>query len=263
MKITLITVCFQSSRTIRTTLESVLRQQDVDLDYIVVDGASTDGTVNILEEFQPKFQGRMRWKSEPDRGMYDALNKGIAMAKGDFIGILNADDFFQSDKSLCEIAQGLTAHPEAQVLYGDVRFVPDAKSLEDLRAGRTLRYYSARRWKPWMFQWGVMPPHPSVYIAREAFQKLGGYQVDYKISADFELLVRFLRKAALPTFYLPGARIGMRMGGLSTKDWHSNWTLNREDVRANRENGYFCCFPMMLPKYAFKIWEVIGVRDHV
>jgi hypothetical protein len=142
-------------------------------------------------------------------------------------------------------------------VYADIRFVKG-----DLQT--TSRYYSAKRWKPWMLQWGKMPPHPSVYIRRGLFYKLGFYKLGYDIAADYELLIRYLRKAGIKTRYLNECVARMRMGGKSTRGWNSLMTLNREIVRANRENGYFCVFPMLLPKYLFKIFEFIlpklGIR---
>ena len=118
----------------------------------------------------------------------------------------------------------------------------------------------AKHWKPWMLQWGKMPPHPSVYIRRELFGQYGLYKLGYDIAADYELLIRYLRMAKLNTRYLNECLVRMRMGGKSTRGWKSFKTLNKEIVRGNRENGYFCCFPMLLPKYLFKIFEFIFPR---
>ena len=251
MKISLITACFKSAGMLRTALDSVLEQKGVDLDYIVVDGGSDDGTVELLKEYEVKFAGRMRWISEKDQGMYDAINKGIKMATGDVVGILNADDMLESPETLAQIADAFA--DGVDVVYDDIRFVK-----EDLQT--TVRYYGAKHWRPWMFQWGKMPPHPSVYIRRELFGKLGFYKLGYDIAADYELLVRYLRKAGVEARYLDSSLVRMRMGGKSTRGWRSNLKLNQEIVRANRENGYFCCLPMLLPKYLFKIFEFILPR---
>lgn len=251
MKVSLITACFNSKATIRAAIESAFAQRDVALEYIVVDGGSKDGTVDLLKAYESKFDGRMRWISEPDRGMYDAINKGIKMATGDVIGILNADDMFESEDTLAHVAEAFT--PKVDAVYADIRFVKD-----DLNT--TVRYYSAKHWKPWMLQWGKMPPHPSVYIRRELFEKYGLYKLGYDIAADYELLIRYLRTAKLNTRYLNECLVRMRMGGKSTRGWKSFKTLNKEIVRANLENGYFCCFPMLLPKYLFKIFEFILPR---
>jgi glycosyltransferase involved in cell wall biosynthesis len=250
MKISLITVCFNSARTIETAIESVLSQNGVDIEYIVIDGASQDGTVDVLKKYEPKFEGRMRWISEKDNGMYDALNKGISLATGDVVGILNSDDMFESAETLSCIVAAF--EKDIDCIYGDIRFVKS-----DLQT--TVRYYGARHWSQWMHNFGYMPPHPSVYIRRECFNKFGGYKLGYKISADFELMVRYLCRNRISVKYLPQCLVKMRMGGLSTRNWRSNILLNKENVRANRENGYFSCFLMMLPKYFFKIWGFIRI----
>ena len=253
MKLSLITACFRSAGTLRTALDSVLEQKDVDLDYIVVDGGSDDGTVELLKEYEVKFAGRMRWISEKDRGMYDAINKGIKMATGDVVGILNSDDMFESDETLAHVVDSFNRVERVDAVYADIRFVKG-----DLQT--TSRYYSAKRWKPWMLQWGKMPPHPSVYIRRDLFEKYGFYKLGYDIAADYELLIRYLRMAKLNTRYLNECVVRMRMGGKSTRGWKSFKTLNKEIVRGNLENGYFCCFPMLMPKYLFKIFEFILPR---
>jgi glycosyltransferase involved in cell wall biosynthesis len=291
MRISVVTVCYNSAHFIRNAIESVLAQTYPLVEYLLIDGGSEDGTVEIIREFAPRFGARMRWVSERDEGMYDAINKGIRMATGDVIGILNADDFFADDRVVERIADAFsiaknTTNAKIDVVYGDVRFVKNCLSalvpdclIEDgeragistneltnyrtnelvsLRQATTLRYYSAKRWKPWMLQWGYMPPHPGVYIRRELFERLGYYKMGYHIAADYELLIRYLWKARLNCVYVPCSLVTMRMGGKSTKNWKSNLLLNQEIVRANRENGNFCCLPMLVPKYIFKIWEFVG-----
>ncbi len=251
MKVSLITVCFRSAGVIRSAIESVLSQKGVDVDYIVVDGGSNDGTVEILKEYESKFAGRMRWISESDEGMYDALNKGIKMAEGDVVGILNADDVLEDENTLAFIASSFELGVDC--VYGDIRFVRGESK-------KTTRYYSSKRWRPWMHNWGFMPAHPSVYVRREVFDRVGGYKLGYDISADFEWMVRLLCKARVKARYLPRSIVTMRLGGKSTAGLKAMLRLNRENVRANRENGYFCCLPMMLPKYFFKIWGYIFRR---
>ena len=261
MKISLITACYNSAATIRTAIESVLSQRGVDIEYLIVDGGSTDGTVDIIKEYADITHDSQlathnitfRWISERDKGMYDAINKGIKMATGDVVGILNADDVLESPDTLAHVVECFNCVERAERLdavYADIRFVKD-----DLET--TVRYYSAKHWKPWMLQWGKMPPHPSVYIRRELFEKYGVYKLGYDIAADYELLIRYLRMAKLKTKYLNESLVRMRMGGKSTRGWKSFVTLNKEIVRGNRENGYLCCFPMLLPKYLFKIFEFI------
>ena len=269
MKITLITACYNSVETIGTAIESVLSQKGVEVEYIVVDGGSKDGTVDIIKEYADKTLNSQlltpnftfRWLSESDKGMYDAINKGIKMATGDVVGILNADDMFESENTLAHVVEAFRSGgvesggvgERVDCVYADIRFVKD-----DLQT--TSRYYSAKHWKPWMLQWGKMPPHPSVYIRRELFDRYGVYKLGYDIAADYELLIRYLRMAKLNTRYLNECLVKMRMGGKSTRGWKSFKTLNREIVRGNLENGYFCCFPMLLPKYFFKVFEFILPR---
>ena len=270
MKISLITVCYNAEKTIADAMESVLTQRhgDAEIEYIVVDGGSTDSTVDIIKKFAAQFHCTptpltftFRWLSEKDNGMYDALNKGIRMATGDVIGILNADDVLDGENALAKVAsafgeQGTGNREQVDCLYGNVRFVREL-------GGKTLRVCFARWWKPWMLQWGYMPPHPAIFIRRECFEKWGGYEPDrkeYRIAADYELLIRFFRVHRMKARYMPICTTVMRTGGVSTKDVEARKKLNEEIVKANRVNGYFCCFPMLLPKYLIKIWEFILPR---
>ena len=276
MKISLITVCYNAEKTSADAMASVASQQGsgigdqgsgVEIEYIVVDGGSADGTVGIIRQFAEKTARgdasstgmAFRWLSEKDRGMYDALNKGIRMATGDVVGILNADDVLDGDETLARVAhefQVSSSKFKVQALYGNVRFV-------DELGGRTRRVCFARWWKPWMLQWGYMPPHPAIFIRKGCFEKWGGYEPDrkeYRIAADYELLIRFFRTHRMKARYMPICTTVMRTGGVSTRDVEARKKLNEEIVKANRVNGYFCCFPMLLPKYAIKIWEVILPR---
>ena len=275
MKISLITACYNSAKTIKTAMESVLSQKGVDIEYIVVDGGSTDETVAIVEEFSRKeHKGRkegfeFKWMSERDRGMYDAINKGIKMATGDVVGILNADDVLASDDTLAHIADQFS-HKEQErqesgeeigrrvdCVYADIRFVKEGESVEALREAPTVRYCSAARWRPWMFRFAAMVPHPSFYVRRECFERLGGYSLDYRICADFELELRYLLLAKLRAAYLPECVVIMRMGGMSTSGWRSNLVINREDLRALRAHGIWSCMPLIYLKYLFKIWGFV------
>ena len=285
MKISLITACYNSAGTIRTAMDSVLEQKCVDVEYIIVDGGSTDGTVDMIKKFEVRSLERsggevgntfeFKWLSEKDRGMYDAINKGIKMATGDVVGILNADDVLATDDTLARIAAAFqpskqTTHhsPTPSLLdsstidcvYADIRFVKDGESVEELRSAKTVRYCSAARWRPWMFRFAVMVPHPSFYARRECFDRLGDYSLDYRICADFELVLRFLGIAKLRSAYLPECVVLMRMGGASTAGWRSNVEINREDLRALRSHGIWSCLPLIYLKYLFKIWGFVFKR---
>ena len=255
MKVTLITACYNSVATLPTAIESVLSQRGVELEYIVVDGGSKDGTVELLKDYEQRFEGRLRWISEPDQGMYDAINKGIAMATGDIVGILNADDVLASNDTLAHIAAAFT--PGIDALYADIRFVKEGETVEALRNAPTVRYCSAAKWKPWMFRFAAMVPHPSFYVRRECFDRLGGYSLDYRICADFELELRYLYLAKFKAAYLPECVVVMRLGGASTAGWRSNVEINREDLRALRSHGVWSCLPLIYLKYFFKIWGFV------
>ena len=267
MKISIITVCYNAAKTIRDTCGSVVAQRGVDIEHIVVDGGSTDGTIREITNYELRIANGKRhgftfkWVSEKDNGLYDAMNKGIRMATGDVIGILNADDVFDGENVLASVAsafrdQGSGIGDRVDCLYGNVRFVREL-------GGRTLRICFARWWKPWMLQWGYMPPHPAIFIRRECFEKWGGYEPsrkEYRIAADYELLIRFFRVHRMKARYMPVCTTVMRTGGVSTRDVEARKKLNEEIVKANRVNGYFCIFPMLLPKYFVKIWELVIPR---
>ena len=280
MKVTLITVCFNSAATLSTAIDSVLSQKGVDIEYIIVDGGSKDGTVEIIKEYAEKTLNSQlltpnftfRWLSESDQGMYDAINKGIKMATGDVVGILNADDVLASDDTLKRIAERFSRvervegdgfdsrveHVErVDCVYADIRFVMEGETVEALRGARTVRYCSAAKWRPWMFRFAAMVPHPSFYVRRECFARLGGYSLDYRICADFELELRYLYLAKLRAAYLPECVVVMRMGGRSTSGWRSNLVINREDLRALRSHGIWSCMPLIYLKYLFKIWGFV------
>ena len=277
MRVTLITACFNSAATLSTAIDSVLAQKGVDIEYIVVDGGSTDGTVDIIKEYSTRSTCStwfsFKWISERDRGMYDAINKGIKMATGDIVGILNADDVLASDDTLAHIAarfeerqtvenrsdliSTVSNNKRIDALYADIRFVKEGESVAALREAPTVRYCSAAKWRPWMFRFAAMVPHPSFYVRRECFERLGGYSLDYRICADFELELRYLYLAKLRAAYLPECVVIMRMGGMSTSGWRSNLVINREDLRALRAHGIWSCMPLIYLKYLFKIWGCV------
>lgn len=267
MKITLITVCWNSAATIRTTLASVAAQTGVAIDYWVVDGGSTDGTVEIVRSFADTVAGRpdfeFHWISERDRGLYDAMNKGIARAAGDLIGILNADDALASDETLAQIAAGFADGLDG--VYADIRFVRDASTppltdLAALRALPTTRYCTGKWFRPWMFRFGTQTAHPSTFFTKDAFAKWGNYSLDFGLYADFELLCRFIWKNRAKMRYLPLCTTVMRLGGASTNGWRTTLKINRMDLRALKANGCWSCLPLLYSRYLFKIWGFVFRR---
>ena len=248
MKVSIITVAFNSAATIAHCMQSVLDQSYSNIEYIVVDGLSKDNTLNIVREFEPLFAGKMRWISENDNGIYDAMNKGLHMATGDVVGILNSDDFFTDNDVIEKVAQAFT-DDKIDAVYGDVHFV------RETNLSRCVRYYSSAGFRPWWLRFGIMPAHPSFYARKELFQKAGLYKTDYKIGGDFEMMVRLFKRFDIKTKYLPMVFVTMRMGGASTKNVGSRLTLLREDTRACRENGVYTHPLLICLKYFYKVLE--------
>lgn len=253
MKISLITATYNSGSVLRTTFESVLKQTYSDIEYIIIDGASKDNTMDLVHEYEPLFEGRIKWISEPDKGIYDAMNKGIRMATGDIVGIINSDDFYHRNDVLSHVAEAFE-EPGVQAVYGDVRFVHPGN------LDKTTRYYSSKVFSPKLFRYGFMPAHPTFFTYKKYFEKFGYYKTNYKIAADYELLVRLLYVHKLQAKYLPLDFMKMRTGGVSTASVRSNILLNKEIVRACRENGLWTCFPLLLMKYVVKVFELIFTR---
>lgn len=249
MCVSIITVCFNASATIGLALESVARQRlrGHEIELIVVDGGSIDGTMDRVREFAATTGGvSLRWISEPDCGIYDAMNKGIAMSTGDIVGIVNADDVLDGDDVIQRMADSFDDSVEA--VYGDVRFVRD---------GKTARYVSGRRFRKWMFRFAVFPPHPATFIRRECFVRWGGYDVTYRISGDFDLLVRFMLIHGMKTKYVPVCTHAMGMGGVSTTMSRRS-EMEREDLRSLRSHGVWSCRVLMALRYPFKLIELMA-----
>ena len=279
VKISLITVCYNAEKTIADAMESVLTQRhgDTEIEYIVIDGGSADGTAREIENFANEVKSKseveqrrffFKWVSEKDRGMYDALNKGIRMATGDVIGILNADDVLAEENTLARIVRLFDCSGcSIDGCYGDIRFVRGdsltqrhggtegvAGDLKDLRNEKTIRYCSGKWFKPWMFRFGTQTAHPSTFFRKECFEKWGEYSLDYGMYGDFELLCRFIWKNKARMKYLPICTTVMRMGGASTDGWRTTLKINRSDLRALKANGCWSCLPLLYSRYLFKIW---------
>ena len=251
MKISLITITYNSGNTLSTTLESVLHQTYSDIEYILVDGASKDNTVSIIKQYEPLFEGRMKWISEPDKGLYDAMNKGIRMATGDIVGILNSDDFFTSNDILQKNANVFQQDIQLDAVYGDVHFVHPSN------LNKCVRYYSSKIFKRSLMKLGFMPAHPSFYIRRKCFELYGLYKTDYKIAADFEFLLRVIYKEKIKIQYLPIDMVTMRTGGASTSGLESHKRIMKEHLRAFRENGIYTNAFLLSLRYMYKVKELL------
>lgn len=253
MVISIVTATYNSAKTVRDTFDSVLRQDYADVEYIVVDGGSKDETVDIIREYEPRFGGRMRWISERDRGIYDAMNKGFAMATGDVVGLLNSDDFFTSGGVLTAVAQAM-ADRELDAVYGDVHFVND----EDLT--KCVRYYSS---KPFHRRWmrlGFMPAHPSFYCRRAVYERYGAFDLSYKVAADFECLLRLIFVHRIRTRYLPMDFVTMRTGGASTSGLRSHKQILKDHQLAFKRNGVYSNVLLESMRYLYKLAELLMQR---
>ena len=246
MKVSLITGSFNSVSTISDTIESISSQDYLDIEYIIIDGNSKDGTVEVIKSHNQKIT---KWISEPDSGIYDAMNKGIAMATGEVIGILNSDDFYSNNQIISHVAKAFEDE-KVDAVFGDLVFV------DPLDLTKIVRKYSSKKWNPKKLAWGFMPAHPTFFVRRKYYESLGVFKTDYKISADYELLIRFLLVHKLNYRYLPLNMVIMRKGGVSSKGLMSNVILNREIVRGCRENGIYTNSFMVYSKYLTKLSEL-------
>ena len=253
MKISIITATYNSASTVKDTFESLLAQTYGDYEYIVVDGLSKDNTVDIIKEYEQKFNGRMRWISERDKGLYDAMNKGIAMATGDVVGILNSDDFYTSDNTLEIIATNMQNN-SIEAVYGDVHFVKDT----DLN--KCVRYYSSRIFSRRLMRLGFMPAHPSFYCRRDVYTKYGAFNTQYKIGADFESLLRFVFVNRIKTRYIEHDFVTMRLGGISTEGIGSRWQIMKDHLKALKDNGVYSNMLLLCLRYPYKIYELLFSR---
>ncbi|NDV66981.1 glycosyltransferase family 2 protein [Bacteroides sp. 224] len=254
MKFSIITTTFNSDKTLRSTIESVLNQTYSDIEYIIVDGASQDNTLEVIKAMEPHFSGRLHWISEPDKGMYDAMNKGIAMATGDVIGILNSDDFYTSPDVVEKIAIELQ-NTAIDAVYGDIHYVNDDLS-------ECVRYYSSKTFRRWKMRLGFMPAHPSFYCRREIYERLGAFDNSYKVAADFEHLLRLIFVNRIQIKYIPMDCVTMRTGGASTSGINSHKQILKDHLRAYKKNGVYSNVLLESLRYGHKIIEIISQKVH-
>ena len=244
MKITIITVSFNSATTIQKTFTSVKNQTYSPIEYIVVDGNSTDGTQNIIQQNQDFID---KWISKPDKGLYDAMNKGIKMAIGDIIGILNSDDTFYDDKVIEKIAD-FHLQNNIQASVGNIK--------QHNKEGVYKRTYSSRYWKPEKLRIGFMPPHPSIFFKKELFEKYGYYKLDFVIGSDYELITRFFLKNKIKWKYSRITTTSMLAGGLSSSGAKSYKLITEEIQKALKMNNIK--FNPIIINMRF-VWKIIGL----
>mgnify|MGYP006077208445 CR=1 FL=1 len=227
MKVSVITVCYNSAATIEGTIQSVLGQSYPDIDYIIIDGESTDDTLKIIGKYKRDISTIL---SEKDKGMYDAINKGIQLCKGDIIAILNADDFYIDDKVIGEVVEKMQEE-KADSLYSDLYYV----AAED--TNKVIRKWVSGKYSRRKFLYGWMPPHPTFFVKRTAYEKYGNFNLSLKSASDYELMLRLLFKNKLSTCYISRPLVRMRVGGMSNSSLKNRVKANKEDRKAWIMNG--------------------------
>lgn len=227
MKVSIITIVYNNRQTIADAIDSVLCQTYPNIEYIVVDGSSTDGTVELVRGYGNRIT---KFVSEKDGGLYDAINKGIGMATGDVIGLLHSDDIFYSKQAIAAVAAAFKANASDSV-YADLVYVDREKP------EKVIRNWKSGHYKRNSFIYGWMPPHPTFYVKREVYERLGGYNTTFKSAADYELMLRYLYKHGISTAYVPECLVRMRLGGKSNVTLNNRIRANKEDYAAWHING--------------------------
>lgn len=248
MKISIITVCLNSETTIRDTIESVLAQTYPEIEYIIVDGQSKDNTMAIIHEYQDRIAKVI---TEPDRGIYDAMNKGIALATGNVIGILNSDDFYRDNEVIAQVVAAFQKAPEVDMVLGGVDFVNG----ED--PNNVVRCYKSTGFKPWKLRFGLTPPHPGAFVRSDAYKQVGTYKQNYKISADYDFFVRSLMVQKLNYITVDKVWVRMRVGGLSTLGFQSYKVSTHEMLRSFKENKCYTNWVFILLRLPLKSLQLI------
>ena len=247
MKVSIITVCYNSDKTICDTIESVLAQNYSDIEYIVIDGGSIDDTLNIIKEHESSIDIMI---SESDKGIYDAMNKGIRFSSGEVVSFLNSDDFYESPDVISDVVNQFKSNPESNLVFGDVVIV------EPSNTQKIVRFYNSYKFRTWKLRFGWMPPHPASFFKRSAYELAGMFNLDYKIAADYELFVRMLMVHKFNFTRINKVLVRMRAGGLSTSGFKSNYLLNSEIVKACKRNGVYTNLFFVLLKIPFKLLEL-------
>ncbi|TAH00979.1 MAG: glycosyltransferase [Sphingobacteriales bacterium] len=245
MKISLITVCYNAESNITDCLKSVKSQDYPNLEYIIVDGGSNDATLDIVNKFSDIISILI---SEPDKGIYDALNKGIAAASGDIIGIMHSDDFFAQSNILTEVAKAFITN-KADLLYGNLDYV------NRINIKKITRRWRSQEYDDQLFLNGWMPAHPTFYAKKSCFLTSGNYDLRFKSAADYDLMLRFFYKTNYKKYFLNIVMVKMRVGGKSNVTLSNRWYANREDYQSLKKNLIPFPLKIILFKPLRKIWQ--------
>lgn len=246
MKISIITVVWNNKETIKGAINSVLAQTYKDIEYVIVDGASSDGTVEIVKSYGDKIS---KFISEPDKGLYDAMNKGVRLATGDVVGILNSDDFYIDEFVIEKVVKEFESK-NVDSLFADLIFVKPSN------LKKTVRYYDSSKFNPDKFAYGWMPAHPTFFVKKEIYTKYGLFRTDLKIAADFDILARFLYTHKISYSYMKEVFVKMRVGGVSTVGVKATWLIAKEQLQVCKENGIDTNIFKIFSKYPKKVLEL-------
>lgn len=250
MKVSLITVTLNKASVIGRTIESVYNQSHADIEYIIVDGGSHDGTAAIVDDWKLRFGKRLKFIQGKDNGVYDAINKGIKASSGQIVGLIHADDTLTNEHVIAQIDRAM-ADDDVDLVYGDVHYV--GKNCHN----RTSRYYSGKDFRKELLKFGFAPPHPSLYCRREVFEKYGLYRTGYHIAGDFEMFVRLFLVKQVKSRYIPVDMVEMAKGGISAK-WQNRLFWNTlEKRRALRENNIGSSYLHLLYRYFINIRQYL------
>lgn len=234
MKISIITIAYNSGHSIADAIQSVLAQTYPNIEYIIVDGKSKDNTVEVVKSFGDRIS---KFVSEPDKGIYDALNKGIKMATGDIVGFMHSDDLFASDDIIEKVAAIFAKH-DVDSIYGDLQYV--YKNDTD----KVLRYWKSGEFSIRKLKMGWMPPHPTFYVKKKVYDQYGLFNTNFRIAADYDTMLRFLGKYRISTMYLPEVMVKMRVGGASNRSLKNIIRKSKEDMQAIRDNQFGTVFTL-------------------
>jgi glycosyltransferase involved in cell wall biosynthesis len=247
-KISIITVSYNSAKTIRETIQSVLSQDYPNIQYVIVDGASTDGTQDIVAEYGSRISV---FVSERDNGLYDAMNKAIDLCEGEVIGILNSDDLYASNH-IVTIVMDTFQQKKVESVYGDLFYFSNGNK------NKALRYYRGETFRREKIRLGITPPHPTFFVRKTVYQRFGKFDTQYRYAADFDLMARFLYVHSISYAYIPLLMVKMRMGGISTGSFRRIVEINKEDFASLKKNGIRTNFLLFHVKYFYK---VLGVKS--
>jgi len=246
VKISVITVSYNSATTIADTVRSVANQMHSDIEHLVIDGLSTDDTVKVVEA---NWHPNIVLSSEPDAGIYDAMNKGLTRATGEIIGFLNADDFFADTGALALVAKAFESDPCIEACFGDLVYVTE----DNLKV---VRYWKSRPYQKGSFAHGWCPAHPTFYIRRTALNRLGQFDLNFRLAADAEFMMRYLERGGIQSTHIPHIQVRMRLGGATNQSWRNIVYQNREILRAFKKNYIpYSLSSFVLRKLASRVWQ--------